>query len=83
MRIYDFKGFPNPARVRIALEEKGLTDQVEFVSVDVPGGEHKTAAFAAKNPAPRCGCWSSRTEPALRNAPPSPNISTICRASRH
>ncbi|MGB6399338.1 MAG: glutathione S-transferase [Bradyrhizobium sp.] len=50
MRIYDFKGFPNPARVRIALEEKGLADQVEFVPVDVPGGEHKTPAFAAKNP---------------------------------
>jgi len=50
MKVYDFEGFPNPARVRIALAEKGMTDQVEFVTVDVPGGEHKTAAFKAKNP---------------------------------
>ena len=51
MRIYDFKGFPNPTRVRIALAEKGLTDRVEFVSVDVPAGEHKRPEFLAKNPA--------------------------------
>ncbi len=50
MKIYDFEGFPNPARVRIALAEKGLTDQVEFVSVNVPEGEHKSEAFRAKNP---------------------------------
>lgn len=50
MKIYDFKGFPNPARVRIALAEKGLTDQVEFVNVDVPGGAHRRAEFLAKNP---------------------------------
>lgn len=50
MKIYDFKGFPNPARVRMALAEKGLSDQIEFVHVDVPGGEHKTPAFLEKNP---------------------------------
>jgi len=50
MKIYDYKGFPNPARVRIALAEKGLLGQVEFVHVDVPGGEHKRPAFLAKNP---------------------------------
>lgn len=50
MKVYDYKGFPNPARVRIALAEKGLLDQVEFVHVDVPGGEHKQPAFLAKNP---------------------------------
>lgn len=50
MKIYDFEGFPNPARVRIALAEKGVTDQVEFVSVDVPNGEHRSPAFIAKNP---------------------------------
>jgi glutathione S-transferase len=37
-------------RVRIALAEKGIADQVQFVTVDVPGGEHKQAAFLAKNP---------------------------------
>ncbi len=26
MKIYEYKGFPNPARVRIALAEKGLFD---------------------------------------------------------
>lgn len=50
MRIYDFKGFPNPTRVRIALAEKGLTDSVEFIPVDVPAGEHKRPEFLAKNP---------------------------------
>lgn len=50
MRIYDVEGFPNPARVRIALAEKGAADQVEFLPVDVMGGEHRTDAFKAKNP---------------------------------
>lgn len=50
MKIYDIEGFPNPARVRIALAEKGATDQVEFVHVDVMGGEHRTDGFRAKNP---------------------------------
>lgn len=50
MKIFDVEGFPNPARVRIALAEKGATDQVEFCSVDVMGGEHRTAEFKAKNP---------------------------------
>ena len=50
MKIYDFKGFPNPARIRIALAEKGLTDKVEFVHVDVPGGAHRLPAFLKKNP---------------------------------
>lgn len=50
MKIYDVEGFPNPARVRIALAEKGATDQVEFVPVDVMGGEHRSDAFRAKNP---------------------------------
>ena len=50
MKIYDVEGFPNPARVRIALAEKNATDKVEFISVDVMGGEHRTDAFKAKNP---------------------------------
>jgi glutathione S-transferase len=50
MKIHDFKGFPNPARVRIAIGEKGLAGRVEFVAVNVPEGEHRTAAFTAKNP---------------------------------
>jgi glutathione S-transferase len=49
MKIYDYKGFPNPTRVRIALEEKGIKE-VEFVNINVPNGEHKEVAFLAKNP---------------------------------
>lgn len=50
MRIYDIEGFPNPARVRLALAEKGASERVEFVAVDVMGGEHRTDAFRARNP---------------------------------
>jgi len=50
MKIYDYEGFPNPARVRIALKEKGLSDQVAFETVDVPNGAHRTEAFRAINP---------------------------------
>jgi glutathione S-transferase len=50
MKVHDHNGFPNPARVRIALAEKGLQDRVEFVPVNVPEGEHRAAAFLAKNP---------------------------------
>lgn len=50
LKIYDYKGFPNPTRVRIALAEKELSDEVEFISIDVPAGEHRLPAFANKNP---------------------------------
>ncbi|MEM7404205.1 MAG: glutathione S-transferase [Pseudomonadota bacterium] len=50
MKIYDIANFPNPVRVRIALAEKAALDDVEFVSVDVMNGEHREAAFLAKNP---------------------------------
>ncbi len=50
MKIYDTEGFPNPARIRIALAEKGASDKVEFIPVDVMGGEHRTPEFKAKNP---------------------------------
>lgn len=50
MKIYDTEGFPNPARVRIALAEKGATDKATFIPVDVMGGEHRTDAFRQKNP---------------------------------
>jgi len=49
-KIYEATGFINPARVRIALAEKKALDQVEFVEVDVMKGEHRQAAFRAKNP---------------------------------
>ena len=50
MKIYDFEGFPNPARIRIALAEKNATNAVEFISVNVPNGEHRKPEFVAKNP---------------------------------
>jgi len=50
MKIYDVAAFPNPARIRMALAEKNATDRVEFVDVDVMGGEHKRPAFLEKNP---------------------------------
>lgn len=49
MKIYDRPGFPNPARIRIVLAEKGLDASVEFVSVDLIGAEHKQPAFLGKN----------------------------------
>ncbi|MGI3900657.1 MAG: glutathione S-transferase family protein [Janthinobacterium lividum] len=50
MKIYDRPGFPNPARIRIVLTEKGLDAQIEFVSVDLIAAEHKQSAYLAKNP---------------------------------
>jgi len=51
MKIYDYKGFPNPAPIPIALAEKGLIHAVQFLTVDVPAGEHKRPEFLARNPA--------------------------------
>lgn len=50
LRIYDVEGFPNPARVRMALAEKNAMGDVEFIAVDVMGGEHRSDSFRAKNP---------------------------------
>jgi glutathione S-transferase len=50
MKIYDTPGFPSPFRVRIAVAEKGLASQIEFVAIDLPGAEHKQPAFLAMNP---------------------------------
>jgi glutathione S-transferase len=49
MKIYDWHTGPYPARVRIALGEKGLGSRVRFESVDLWKGEHKTPEFRAKN----------------------------------
>jgi glutathione S-transferase len=51
MKIYDVPGFPNPARVRIALAEKNATSSVSFHDVDVMAGEHRNAEFLKRNPA--------------------------------
>lgn len=48
MKLYDFKPFLNPRRVRIFLAEKGIA--VENEQVDAMAGEHRSEAFKAKNP---------------------------------
>ena len=49
MKIYDWPTGPYPARVRIALAEKNLRSQVQFVLVDLYKGKHKKPEFLAKN----------------------------------
>jgi glutathione S-transferase len=49
IKIHDWPSGPYPARVRIALAEKGLQSRVQFVTVNLYKGEHKKAAFLAKN----------------------------------
>ncbi|MBT5155895.1 MAG: glutathione S-transferase, partial [Gammaproteobacteria bacterium] len=39
MRLYDYPGAPNPRRVKIFLDEKGLA--YETVNCDMAKGEHK------------------------------------------
>ncbi|SCW98297.1 glutathione S-transferase [Pseudomonas sp. NFACC05-1] len=49
MKIYDWFNGPYPARVRIALAEKGLLPNIEFVPVNLWAGEHKQPEFLAIN----------------------------------
>lgn len=49
MKIYEFKAFPGPRRVRMFLAEKSV-DDISFEQINVPEGEHREAAFLAKNP---------------------------------
>lgn len=50
MKIHDREAAPHPARIRIVLEEKGLTNSVDFVSVDLISAEQKQPDFLARNP---------------------------------
>ncbi|NGZ87879.1 glutathione S-transferase family protein [Duganella aceris] len=50
MKIHDAPGFPNPARIRIVLAEKGMDQDIDFVHVDLFAAEHKQPAFLARNP---------------------------------
>ncbi len=50
MKIFDLAGTPNAARIRIVAAEKGLDEQIEYVSVDLIGAEQKQPAFLAMNP---------------------------------
>ncbi|RON51833.1 glutathione S-transferase [Pseudomonas frederiksbergensis] len=49
MKIHDWFDGPYPARVRIALAEKGMLSRIEFVSVNLWTGEHKKPEFLAIN----------------------------------
>ncbi|CAH2353719.1 glutathione S-transferase 2 [[Candida] railenensis] len=49
LKLYDYPRGPYPARVRIALGEKGLQSQVESVFVDLRTGAHKKPDFLTKN----------------------------------
>jgi glutathione S-transferase len=50
LKVHEYKGFPNPTRIRITLAEKGLLDRTEFVHVDVLAGAARRPEFLAKNP---------------------------------
>ena len=43
MKVYDFKGAPNPRRVRILLAEKGV--EIPLEQVDLTTGEQRQARF--------------------------------------
>ncbi len=49
MKIYDWYDGPYPARVRIALAEKGWLSKTEFVPINLWKGEHKKNEFLAIN----------------------------------
>lgn len=48
VKLYEFEAFPNPRRVRVFLAEKGV--EVDREQINVPEGEHRSAAFRQKNP---------------------------------
>ena len=48
MKIYDYRGAPNPKRLRIYLAEKGIEVATEKVSI--ADGETRTPEFLQKNP---------------------------------
>ena len=49
MKIYEYRDFPNPRRVRIFLAEKGVTG-IDFEQVDIANQEHRKSPFLAMNP---------------------------------
>jgi len=48
MKLYGFAFAPNPRKVLTYMREKGIP--FEYVSVSIPAGEHRSAAFTARNP---------------------------------
>jgi len=50
MKLYETRVAPNPRRVRIFIAEKGLTEQVEYIEVNLQAGENLTPEFRQRNP---------------------------------
>ena len=50
MKFYDCATAPSPRRVRIFIDEKGLSDQIESVEVNLREQEQLDEAFRAINP---------------------------------
>src|SRR4051794_34699666 len=49
MKLYTSSRAPNPRRVDMFVIEKGIAD-IERVQVDLNAGDHRSAAFIARNP---------------------------------
>ena len=62
MKIYDWFDGPYPARVRIALAEKGLLPNVEFVSVNLWTGEQRNLSFLLSTTPAHSLCLSCKME---------------------
>ena len=50
MKLLSDKRAPNPRRVRIFLAEKGISDQVEVITLSIDAGDTLTDEFQQKNP---------------------------------
>jgi glutathione S-transferase len=50
MKFYDCSTAPSPRQVRMFIAEKGLTDRIETVEINLREGKHMTAEFRAINP---------------------------------
>ncbi|MCB1646796.1 MAG: glutathione S-transferase family protein [Pseudomonadales bacterium] len=48
LKLYDYKGAPNPRRVKIFAAEKGI--ELTLINCDMSKREHKTPEFLQKNP---------------------------------
>ena len=71
MKLYDFKGAPNPRRVRMFMAEKGIS--IPAQQVDLMAGEQHEDAFRAFNP------WCTVPVLELDDGTPICEAMTICR----
>lgn len=54
MKLYEFNPFPNPRRARMFIAEKNI--DIECIQINVLKGEHRQAAYTAKNPSATVPC---------------------------